>query len=110
MGRDTEADKLMQAAIHHPTATPLDLHQYGRQLITAKKYPEALAVFKLNAERNGDTWPVHVGLARGYSAAGDLKAALEHARKALEQAPDPLNRDSLQAMVKTLSEGQAVNQ
>jgi hypothetical protein len=110
MGRDAEADKLMQAAMNHPTATPMDLHQYGRRLIADKKYQQALAVFKLSAERNGDAWPVHVGLARGYSAVGDVKTALEHARKALEQAPDPANRDNLQAMVKTLSEGQAINQ
>ncbi len=38
--------------------------------------------------------PTHVGLARGYSANGDLKQALEHARKALAQAPDSLNRQS----------------
>jgi hypothetical protein len=110
MGREAEADKLMQAAVNHPTATPMDLHQYGRRLIADKKYKEALAVFKLSAERNGDTWPVHVGLARGYSAVGDTKTALEHARKALEQAPDTPNRDNLQTMVKTLSEGQAINQ
>jgi Tfp pilus assembly protein PilF len=69
-----------------------------------------LKVFQLNAERNGDAWPTHVGLARGYSAVGDTKQALEHARKALVQAPDELNRKSLEAMVKTLSEGQPVNQ
>jgi tetratricopeptide (TPR) repeat protein len=110
MGRQAEADTAMQAAIHHPTASPFDFHQYGRQLIAEKKYQEALAVFKLSAERNGDAWPVHVGLARGYSGVGDVKTALEHARKALEQAPDPLNRDSLQAMVKTLAAGQPINQ
>ena len=110
MGRQADADTAMQAAIHHPTASPFDFHVYGRQLITEKKYQEALAVFKLSAERNGDAWPVHVGLARGYSGVGDVKTALEHARKALEQAPDPLNRDSLQAMVKTLAAGQPINQ
>ena len=110
MGREADAGAAMQAAIHHPTASPFDLHLYGRQLIGEKKYQEALAVFKLSAERNGEAWPVHVGLARGYSGVGDVKAALEHARKGLEQAPDPVNRDSLQAMVKTLSEGQPINQ
>ena len=81
-----------------------------RRLIADKKYQEALAVFKLSAERNGDAWPVHVGLARGYSAVGDVKTALDHARKALEQAPDAPNRDNLQTMVKTLSDGQTINQ
>ena len=66
-----------------------------------------LPLVKYNAERNGDTWPVHVGLARGYAAVGDNQKALEHAKKALEQAPDDLNRKSLEGMVKTLSGGQS---
>ena len=67
-------------------------------------------MFQLNAERNGDAWPVHVGLARAYAATGDNQKALEHAKKALPQAPDPVNRQSLEAMVKALSEGQPINQ
>ncbi|MGA3189794.1 MAG: hypothetical protein ABSF22_22030, partial [Bryobacteraceae bacterium] len=97
-------------ALRNPTTTPLEIHQYGRQLLAAHKNAEAMEVFKLNAERNGDAWPVHVGLARGYAALGDLPKALEHARKALPQAPDPLNKAALEAMVKTLSEGQPIAQ
>jgi len=110
LGRDAEAKKIMDAALRSPATTPINIHQYGRQLMAQKKYQEAMEVFKYNAERNGDTWPVHVGLARGYSAIGDTKQALEHARKALTQAPDELNRKSLEAMVKTLSEGQPIAQ
>jgi hypothetical protein len=109
MGRADEARPLMITAIHLPSTTPLEIHQVGRQLLAEKKTSEALEVFKYNAERNGDAWPTHVGLARGYSAAGDLKQALDHAKKALPQAPDDLNRKSLETMVKTLSEGQAIN-
>ena len=83
LGRESDAKAAMDKALRDPAATPLDIHQYGRQLLTAKKYKEALAVFELNAERNGDAWPVHVGLARGYSAVGEIPKALEHARKAL---------------------------
>ena len=71
---------------------------------------EALEVFQLNAQRNGDAWPVHVGLARGYAAAGENQKALEHAKRALPQAPDELNRKSLEGMVKALSEGQSIAQ
>jgi len=88
-----------------PGTTPVQIHQYGRLLLNAKKTNEAMEVFKYNAERNGDAWPVHVGLARGYAALGDNKQALEHATKAAEQAPDAINKQSLQAMVKSLSEG-----
>jgi hypothetical protein len=105
MGRPDEAKTLMQTALKLPGTTPLEIHQYGRTLLNAKQSKEALEVFKYNAERNGDTWPVHVGLARGYAAVGDTQQALEHAKKAAEQAPDDLNRQSLQAMIKNLSEG-----
>src|SRR5215471_15629396 len=110
LNRKDEAAATMQLAIKHPTATPLDLHQYGRRLLTEKKTKEAMEVFQLNASRNGDMWPVHVGLARGFAASGDSKQALEHARKALTQAPDQLNKDSLAAMVAALEAGKPVAQ
>jgi hypothetical protein len=108
MGRKSEADQAMNLAIRDPSATPLDLHQYGRQLLAEKKNKEALEIFQLNHERNGDQWPVHVGLARGFAANNDPKQALEHARKALAQAPDPLNRKALEAMVAALEAGQPI--
>ena len=110
MGREEEARAVMQTALHHRTATPMDIHQYGRQLLAAKKNAEAMEVFRYNAERNGDAWPVHVGLARGYAAAGDLPKALEEARKALPQAPDEPNRKVLEAMIAALSQGKPVAQ
>ncbi len=110
MGRNEEAGKLMQAALKLPGTTSIEIHQYGRQLLSEKKNTEALAVFQMNAERNGDAWPVHVGLARGYAATGETKKALEHAKIAVTQAPDPLNRQSIEAMVKDLSEGKAISQ
>jgi hypothetical protein len=108
MGKQADAAALMQTAMKLPTTTPLEIHQYGRQLLALKKNAEALEVFKYNAEKNGDAWPVHVGLARGYAANGDNKQALEHAKIALPQAPDDLNRKGLQDMVKALSEGQSI--
>ena len=51
-----------------------------------------------------------MGLARGYAANDDPKQALEHARKALTQAPDDLNRKSLEAMVAALESGKAIVQ
>jgi len=108
LGRTDEARAAMQLAVHHPSATPLDLHQYGRRLLAEKKDKEALEIFLLNQERNGDQWPVHVGLARGYAANGDPKQALEHARKAAAQAPDALNRKNLEAMVAALEAGKPI--
>ena len=110
LGRKDEAMTVMQTAVRHPSATPLDLHQYGRRLLADKKAMEAMEIFKLNYERNGEQWPVHVGLARGYAANGDPKQALEHARKALVQAPDALNREGLQAMITALEAGRPIVQ
>ena len=60
----------MDAALKLPGTTSIEIHQYGRQLLMAKQVDEALQVFQYNAERNGDAWPVHVGLARAYMAKG----------------------------------------
>jgi len=109
LGREEDAKPVMQSALRDPTATPLDIHQYGRQLLREKKIDEAMRVFQYNAERYGDVWPVHVGLARGYAAQGDTQKALEHAKKALPQAPDDLNRKSLEAMIEALTKGAPIN-
>lgn len=109
MGKDSDAGAIMKTALHLSSTTPLEIHQYGRTLLTMKKNSEALEVFKYNAERNGDAWPVHVGLMRGYAATGDNKQALEHAKKALPQAPDDLNKKNLEAIVKSLSDGQPIS-
>jgi len=110
MKRDEEAAKLMDTALHLPGTTALEIHFYGRQLQAMKKQDEAVKIFEYNAQRFGDEWPVHVGLTRLYAYQGNIPKALEHAKKALTQAPDDLNRKSLEAMVKTFSEGKNIQQ
>jgi Tfp pilus assembly protein PilF len=107
--RGTEATTLMASAMELPSATPFDIHQYGRQLIAQGKPKEALEVFQKNAKRFGETWPTHVGLARGFSANGDYKTALKHAEIALTQAPDDINKKSLADAVTRLKQGQDMN-
>ena len=110
MGRDSESKALMQAALRLPTTSAIEIHTYARQLQQGKFNDEANEVFKFNAERNGDAWPVHVGLARLYVSKGDTKQALEHARIAVKQAPDDLNRKNLEAMIDALANGKPVTQ
>ena len=109
LSRTSEADAVMATALDLPGALPIQIHQYGRQLLTENKPKEALAVFQKNAKRFGDAWPVHVGLARGYSAVGDYKTALKHAEIALTQAPDDINKKSLADAVVKLKQGQDMN-
>ena len=106
MGRGTEAADLMKEAIANGTA--IELHQYGRQLLGQKKTQEALAVFETNYKKQKGAWPTNVGLMRGYSATGDLKKALEYAKVARQQAPDEVNRQSLDAAIKQLEAGKAL--
>lgn len=108
MGRIQEADAAMEKALAN--ASVLEMHGYGRQLIAEKKSLEAFAVFEKNFKKHGDAWPTHVGMMRAYSAIGDLKNALKHAKAALPQAPDDLNKRSLEGMIKTLESGKALAQ
>jgi tetratricopeptide (TPR) repeat protein len=109
MSRIEEAAAVMAKALDLPGTTVFEIHQHGRQLLAQSKPKEALAVFEKNAKRFGDTWPVHVGLARGYSATGDYKTALKHAELALSQAPDDTNRKSLTDAVTRLKQGKDMN-
>jgi tetratricopeptide (TPR) repeat protein len=107
--RADDARKTRDRAVHHATATAIQLHLYGRQLMAAKKSAEAMEIFELNAKLHPDTWPVHVGLARGHSALGHYKEALAEAKLALPQAPDDPNRRALQGMIEKLGQGKDVN-
>ncbi|MCC6129486.1 MAG: DUF2911 domain-containing protein [Acidobacteria bacterium] len=107
-GQTAEAQKSMQRAVEHPTAGPIDLHMYGRQLQGEGKKEEALKVFELNAKKHPNAWPVNVGLARGYAGVGKKKDALKFARLALPQAPDDLNKKSIQRMIEQLEAGKDI--
>lgn len=109
-GKTAEAQATREKAINHRTAGPFEIHAYGRQLLNQGKKAEALRVWEMNAKRNPTEWVVNVGLARGYSAAGRYQEALKYAKLALAQAPDELNRKTLEAGVKKLEEGKDMNQ
>ncbi|HEX6087438.1 MAG TPA: DUF2911 domain-containing protein [Thermoanaerobaculia bacterium] len=109
-GKSAEATATREKAINHRTAGPVEIHGYGRQLFNQGKKEDALRVWELNAKRHPNTWPVHVGLARGYSGVGRYKDALKHAKLALAQAPDDINRRTLEAGIKKLEEGKDMNQ
>ena len=108
-GKTAEAKLTRDKALNHPSATPTDLHQYGRQLLAQGKKEEALKVWELNAKRNPGVWPVNVGLARGYSAVGRYKDALKYAKLALAQAPDGVNKKSLTDGIAKLEAGKDMN-
>ncbi len=92
-----------------PLGSMFELHQYARQLIGLKMFKEAMDVFKLNFEKNPNTFTTLVGLVRGYSANGDYKEALKFANQALPLAPDPANKINIEGMIKKLKDKKDVN-
>ena len=74
----------MDAALkiaRHYVSRILDTNTGGESADGQNRWTQALQEFQYNAERNGDAWPVHVGLARAYMAKGDLKQARIMRRK-----------------------------
>jgi len=111
-GQEAEADATFQQAIGHPTATAGQIHQAGRQLLIAGKKEDAMRVFQANYDRFEGGWPTEVGMVRGLSALGHYAQAIEHAKKAIEQARaqnDTVNTASLEAMIPRLEAGQDIN-
>ena len=107
MGRADEARKVMEEAI--PLGNVTDVHYYARTLVNIKENKEAFRVFKLNYDKNPNVFTTNVGMGRGYSAIGDYKKALTYMKAALSQAPDDLNKTSVEGMIKRLEARQDVN-
>jgi hypothetical protein len=109
MGKSAEASAVMDEAMKIGSA--VEIHQYGRVQLAKHNKERAMEVFKLNAQLHPDVWPVNYGLARGYSAMGDYKAALEALLKAQAQVPpgDTVNAEALKANIEKLKKGVDIN-
>src|SRR5262249_34283795 len=100
-------DTIMKRAV--PLGNMGQIHQYGRQLIAAKKNKEALEVFKVNFQKNPDQFTTLMGLTRGYSANADYKNALKYANLALPKAPGQQAKTQVEGMIEKLKAGKDVN-
>jgi tetratricopeptide (TPR) repeat protein len=89
MGRNADADLVMDKAVGMPDASVMGVHQYATSLIAAGEKEQALAIFKLNRQRHPeDTFVTYVGLARGYTAVGDTRNAIANWEIAIKNIPD----------------------
>ncbi len=107
MNRMEEAKKVMEEAV--PMGNVGDVHQYARTLLNAKQVDEAFKVYQANYKKYPNEFTTNVGMGRGYSAKGEYKKALEYMKAALPQAPNNLNKNSVETMIKKLQEGKDVN-
>jgi tetratricopeptide (TPR) repeat protein len=106
LGKKEEADKAMKTALENASA--IELHGYGRQMLAQKKVADAMAIFEKNYKKNEGKWPTTVGMMRGLSAMGNFSEALKYAKMALTQAPDELNKKSLEDSIKKLESEKAL--
>jgi len=107
LNRATEAEAVMKEAL--PLGKVNEVHGYARQLLTQKRTKDAFDVFKLNYEKHPNEFTTNVGMARGYSGMGEYKKALGYAQKALPQAPDKLNKENVERIMKLLQDGKDIN-
>ncbi len=106
LGRNDEAAALMRSAL--PMANMNEVHQYGRTLLQQKKNKEAMEIFQLNHKNHPKQFTTLVGLARGYSANGDLKNALKYAKQSLPLSPNEPNKKAVEGMIEKLSKGEPI--
>jgi tetratricopeptide (TPR) repeat protein len=89
MGRDQDADGVMDEAVGMTDAPVMGIHQYGASLLAAGRKDKAMTIFTLNRQRHPtDTFVTYVGLARGYTALGDTRNAIANWEIAIKNIPD----------------------
>lgn len=106
-GKTAEADATMKEAL--PLGTVAEIHQYARQLLTGKRPKDAMEAFKLNYDKHPNEFTTNMGMARGLSATGDYKKALDYLKKAQAQAPDALNKGNIEKLIPMLEAGKDIN-
>ncbi|HEY7293173.1 MAG TPA: DUF2911 domain-containing protein [Vicinamibacterales bacterium] len=89
MGRDADANVVMDEAVAMADAPVMGIHQYGTSLLATGQKDKAMTVFRMNRERHSDErFVTYVGLARGYTALGDTKNAIANWEIALANIPE----------------------
>jgi hypothetical protein len=89
MGRDGDAEGVLDEAVALADAPVIGIHQYGTALLAAGKTDKAMRIFLQNRQRHPDeTFVTYVGLARGYTALGDTRNAIANWEIALKNVPE----------------------
>ena len=88
MGRDSDADAVMQKALHLPGTDAYSLYAYAMGLLKSGKNNKAMELFKVNQQQHPEEkfW-TSLGLARGYTAIGDKRNAIANWETVLGNVP-----------------------
>lgn len=107
LNRKDEAATAQKKALE--LASPIQVHQFARQLLGEKRNEKAYAVFRENARKHPDQWFVHTGLARMFSSQNKFDDATKEMKVAMAAAPDD-QRSYLDGLLKRLEAKQDINQ
>ena len=89
MGRQPEADAVMQKALQLPGTDSVLVYAYGMTLLREKRNDKAMEVFNLNQRQHPqEKYWTSLGLARGYTAVGDKKNAIANWEIVLKNVPE----------------------
>ena len=88
MGRDAEADTIIDKALHLPETDVIRIYSYASGLLRIPRNEKALEIFKSNYERHPEErfW-TYLGLAQGYTAVGDRDNAVKNWEIVLTHVP-----------------------
>jgi DUF2911 family protein len=88
LGRQTEADSVMQKALRLPGTDAYSIYAYGIGLLRDGKQEKAMQVFTFNQQQHPQAkyW-TSLGLARGYTALNDKKNAMANWEIVLQNVP-----------------------
>lgn len=108
-GKDTEAAETQKTAIHHATATPVQIHQAARGYFALDDPEKAMEIFQFNYDTNKGQWPVDIGMARGLSALGRVDEAVPYLENAVATAPNAFNKTNAENLLAMAKEGKDIN-
>ena len=92
MGRESDAEALIEKALRLPGTDAYSVYAYGMSLLRGGKKDQAMKLFTLNQEQHPqDKFWTSLGLARGYAAVGDKKNAIANWEVVLQNVPSNLS-------------------
>lgn len=92
MGREAEADALIEKALHFPGTDAYSVYAYGMGLLHKDKKEKAMKIFAFNRQQHPqDKFWTSLGLARVYTAVGNNKDAIANWEIVLQNVPSTLS-------------------
>ena len=88
MGREADADKVMEKAFTLPSSDAIQIYVYAMRQLRSGKNDKAMKIFSLNQQKHPeDKFWISLGLARGYTAVGDKTNAIANWEIVLRNIP-----------------------